>query len=175
MAISRWQGFNSEYEHPTSTVLEHLEQGPGPGLCHMCWPGTWAWFKQLQSLGAKIAKVPGLRLSLNCRKYLKNKGHARGFFNPHPPDWIWPKGQKCMYLTSSRCWFDQKVQNRRHLTSSHCWFDQRSQTEGIWPVHVVHLTKRSKQKAFDQFTLLIWPKGQKQKAFDHLGWQNPSV
>ena len=23
--------------------------------------------------------------SLTCRKYLKNEGHTRGFFNPHPP------------------------------------------------------------------------------------------
>ena len=36
VAISRWQGFNSEHEHPTSTVWEHLESGPGPGLGHAC-------------------------------------------------------------------------------------------------------------------------------------------
>ena len=40
-------------------------------------------------LGAEIAKVHGLRFSLNRRKYLKNKGHARGYFNHHPPDcWV---------------------------------------------------------------------------------------
>ena len=42
-AISRWKGFNSQPEHPTSTVLEHLESGQGPnsaacvGLAHRQW------------------------------------------------------------------------------------------------------------------------------------------
>ena len=62
------------------------------------------------------------------------------------------------------------------LTSSRCWFDQKVKTESIWPFHVVDLTKRSKQKAFDQFTLLIWPKGQKERAFvDHFGLANSVV
>ena len=43
VAISPWQGFNSEHEHLTSTVLEHLESGQGPGLGQMCWPGAWVW------------------------------------------------------------------------------------------------------------------------------------
>ena len=40
---------------------------------------------------SKVTKVPGLRFSLNCPKYLKNEGHrdARGFFNPHPQDCQW--------------------------------------------------------------------------------------
>ena len=45
VAIQLGQGFNSEHEHPTSTVLEHLplgdfESGPGPGLDYMCWPAA---------------------------------------------------------------------------------------------------------------------------------------
>ena len=36
-----WQGLNFEYEHLTSTVLEHLTPGPGPG--HMFGSGTWVW------------------------------------------------------------------------------------------------------------------------------------
>ena len=43
VAISCWQCFKSLHEHPTSTVLEHLESGPWPGLGHICGPGAWAW------------------------------------------------------------------------------------------------------------------------------------
>ena len=35
VAISLWKCFNSQYEHQTSTALEHLESGPVPRLCHM--------------------------------------------------------------------------------------------------------------------------------------------
>ena len=39
VTISRWQGFNSEHEHPIST--EHLEWGQGPVLGYMCGPAAW--------------------------------------------------------------------------------------------------------------------------------------
>ena len=39
VAISRLQRFNSQYEHPTSTVWEHAPR-PVPGLGHMCGPGA---------------------------------------------------------------------------------------------------------------------------------------
>ena len=47
LGFSQWQSradrvFTLKHEHPTSTVLEHLESGPRPGLGHMCWPGLWA-------------------------------------------------------------------------------------------------------------------------------------
>ena len=42
LAISRRQSLKSLHEHPTSSVLEHLESGPGPQLGHMCWPWAWA-------------------------------------------------------------------------------------------------------------------------------------
>ena len=43
VAILRQQHFNSYHEHPTPSVLEHFESGPGPGLGHMCGPGALAW------------------------------------------------------------------------------------------------------------------------------------
>ena len=35
-----FQSFNSQHEHPTSTVLEHVEFGEGSGLAHTCWHGA---------------------------------------------------------------------------------------------------------------------------------------
>ena len=41
VANSRWQGFDSQHEHPTFTILEHLEQG-WARTSPMCGPGPWA-------------------------------------------------------------------------------------------------------------------------------------
>ena len=52
-------GFYSCYEHPTSTVLEHLESGPGPWLGHMCRPGAWVDDSDCRALEQKSQKVLG--------------------------------------------------------------------------------------------------------------------
>ena len=105
VAISPWQGFNSEDEHQTSTGLEHLEWahqtstvlehfrlGVGPGA--QTRPHVQAW-----RMGVIIAivepqsrsqKSAWLLFFLKLWKIFENNGPHWGFFNPHPPHWWGP-------------------------------------------------------------------------------------
>ena len=83
VAISRWQGFDSLHEHPTSNVLEHLvsSQGPGaltqPHVCAGLAPGRDYSFCRASE--QKSQKVLGPWFSSNCRKCLKTRANSVGF------------------------------------------------------------------------------------------------
>ena len=96
MVITRWQGFYSEHEYPTSTALEHLGRARCPDSAHVR-----AW-----RMGVNIAIVEPRSKSrksawpsffLECRKYLKNEGHAGAFFNPYPPG-LSGRFRTCIFL-----------------------------------------------------------------------------
>ena len=80
LSISCWQCFNSQREHPTSTVLitsVHLDSGQEPEFGLMCRPGAWPVMVEPRSF--RLASI------FSCRKYVTNVGLVRNLSNALAP------------------------------------------------------------------------------------------
>ena len=87
VAISRWQAFNPQHEHPSSAVLEHLESGPRARTQ----PHVRAWrmgvITAIVEPRSKNDKSAWPLIFLELSKIFEHNGLQWKFFNPHPPDW----------------------------------------------------------------------------------------